>query len=103
MANAMVRWFQLICATSALFALGESASVSAPKDQFDAEDRAHWAFQQLKRPAVPVVQHKEWPRNPIDNFVAAQLEAKKIEPGTPANKTTLIRRAYLDLIGIPPS
>jgi hypothetical protein len=99
----MVRWFQLICATSALFALGESPSISAPKDQFDAEDRAHWSFQPVKRPDVPIVQHKEWLRNPIDSFVAAQLEAKKIEPGPVANKTTLIRRAYLDLIGIPPS
>src|SRR2546425_10254654 len=99
----MVRWYQLICATSALCALGVAPSLFASKEQFDAQDRAHWAFRQVTRPVPPKVQHQEWIRNPIDSFVAAELERKKIEPGPIANKLTLIRRAYLDLIGIPPS
>src|SRR5438128_456393 len=99
----MVRWLQLICATSVFCALAVGPSLFASKDQFDAQDRAHWAFQKVVRPAPSIVQHQEWVRNPIDSFVAAQLEAKSLDPGPIANKLTLIRRAYLDLIGIPPS
>src|SRR6266705_5487106 len=99
----MVRWFQLICATSVFCALGVAPSLFASKEQFDAQDRGHWAFQKVTRPAPPKVQHPEWIRNPIDSFVAAQLEGKGVEPGPIANKLTLIRRAYLDLVGLPPS
>src|SRR5689334_22464730 len=75
----------------------------AAKDNFDTEDRGHWAFQKVQRPAVSHVQHREWVRNPIDSFVLAELEAKQITPAPMANQRTLIRRAYLDLVGVPPS
>jgi hypothetical protein len=72
-------------------------------DTFDAEDRAHWAFQKVTRPPIPKTEHRDWIRLPIDNFVVAELEKKGIEPGPAAAKSTLLRRAYLDLIGIPPT
>lgn len=72
-------------------------------DEFAPEDRAHWAFQKVSRPELPTVKNIRWVRNPIDAFVMAELEAKNIEPAPPADKVTLLRRAYLDLIGIPPS
>lgn len=70
---------------------------------FDAEDRAHWAFQKVSRPAVPQVQNNDWVRSPIDAFVLARLEEHHIAPGRAADKRTLLRRAYLDLIGLPPT
>src|ERR1044072_586479 len=73
------------------------------KDRFDSEDRGHWAFQPLKRSTIPVVGHRDWVRNPIDSFVLSELQTRKLEPGRAADKRTLIRRAYLDLIGIPPA
>ena len=72
-------------------------------DHFDAEDRAHWAFQKVTRPEIPKVRNNDWIRSPIDAFVAAELEKQYIRPGAPADKRTLLRRAHLDLIGIPPT
>ncbi|MDB6025388.1 MAG: cytochrome [Verrucomicrobiales bacterium] len=63
----------------------------------------HWSF--VPPPstvAVPAVKNKKWVRNPIDNFILARLEKQKIKPAKEADKITLIRRLYLDLIGLPP-
>jgi mono/diheme cytochrome c family protein len=65
--------------------------------------RAHWAFQPVSKPAVPAVKNADWPKNPVDNFVLAQLEANGMTPNAPADKATLIRRVYFDLIGLPPT
>jgi len=73
------------------------------KEQFYAEVRAYWAFQKVKRPNPPSVKQTGWVRNPIDVFVLAELEAKGIPPKPPADKVTLLRRAYLDVIGLPPT
>ncbi|MDO8538890.1 MAG: PSD1 and planctomycete cytochrome C domain-containing protein [Opitutaceae bacterium] len=62
----------------------------------------HWAFQPVKKPALPSVQNPGWVKNPIDNFVLARLEANGMAPNKPADKATLIRRVYFDLIGLPP-
>jgi hypothetical protein len=75
----------------------ESASTKVPNP------RNHWAFKPPVRPAVPSVKHKKWPRNPIDNFVLARLEAEKLSPSPEADRTALIRRLSLDLTGLPPT
>jgi mono/diheme cytochrome c family protein len=64
--------------------------------------KQHWAFQPVKKPTVPTVQNTGWVKNPIDNFVLAKLEANGMTPNAPADKATLIRRVYFDLIGLPP-
>ncbi len=63
----------------------------------------HWSFIKPERPEPPPVKHAAWVRNPIDNFILARLEREGIEPSPEADKSTLIRRVYLDLIGIPPT
>lgn len=63
----------------------------------------HWAFQPVDRPNVPDVKNSAWVRNPIDAFVLARLEKKGIAPSREADPLTLLRRVYLDLIGLPPS
>jgi len=68
-----------------------------------ASSSSHWAFQLIQQPAVPVVQNSDWVRNPIDNFVLAELEYQGIEPAEEAARTQLIRRVSLDLIGLPPT
>src|SRR6185436_2577419 len=88
--------------TISLLVLGCVPFVYA-SDDFDAEDRAHWAFQKVTRPEPPQVQNKGWVRNEVDRFVLAELEKQNIPPAAPADKRTLLRRAYLDLIGIPPA
>jgi len=63
----------------------------------------HWAFVAPKRPSIPRVSNEEWIRNPIDAFVLARLEAEGLQPSPEADRTTLIRRLNLDLLGLPPS
>ncbi|MCI0536834.1 MAG: DUF1553 domain-containing protein [Verrucomicrobiales bacterium] len=68
------------------------------------KDRAYWAFQTVHRPLVPkIANRKSQIANPVDAFVLAELDKKGIQPNPPATKRELIRRAYFDLIGLPPS
>ena len=62
-----------------------------------------WSFVPPKRPAVPDVKDKDWPRNPIDNFVLARLESEGLTHSPEADKATLLRRVYFDLTGLPPT
>jgi cytochrome c553 len=63
----------------------------------------HWAFQPITRPTPPDVRNRAWVRNPIDQFIAARLEAAGFAPSVEAQRVTLLRRVSLDLIGLPPS
>ena len=63
----------------------------------------HWAFVPPKQTPLPKVKQASWPQNPIDRFVLARLEAAGMSPSPPADKYTLIRRVYIDLIGLPPT
>src|SRR5262249_8779552 len=63
----------------------------------------HWAFVAPVRPEPPPVKKTNWPRNDIDRFILATLEAKGLEPMPEASKETLVRRATLDLTGLPPT
>ena len=62
-----------------------------------------WSFVPPKRPTVPEVKGKAWPRNPIDNFVLARLESEGLGPSPEADRATLLRRVYFDLTGLPPT
>jgi hypothetical protein len=63
----------------------------------------HWAFTALKRPDPPKVRDESWVRNPIDRFILARLESSGLKPAAEADRRTLVRRAALDLTGLPPS
>jgi len=63
----------------------------------------HWSYEKPVRPALPQVKNKKWPRNPVDRFILARLEREKLKPSPPADPHVLIRRASLDLTGLPPS
>ena len=67
------------------------------------EWREHWSFRPLERPAVPTVADAAWVASPIDAFLRAGLERAELTPAPPASKIALIRRAYYDLIGLPPT
>jgi hypothetical protein len=63
----------------------------------------HWSFEPPKCRDAPETSNSDWVRNPIDSFVLAKLEVEGLKPSRPADKTTLIRRATLDLTGVPPT
>ncbi len=63
----------------------------------------HWSFVPPARPALPPTHDAAWPRNDIDRFILARLEAAGLKPAAAANKATLIRRLALDLTGLPPT
>jgi hypothetical protein len=65
--------------------------------------RNHWAYQPVRTPVLPVVKNTAWAKTEIDRFVLARLEAAGLSPSPAADRRTLIRRAYLDLIGVPPT
>lgn len=67
------------------------------------EQRAFWSFQPIRKPVPPPVRNAQWPAGKIDRFILAKLEEKGLQPAKPADRRTLIRRAYYDLIGLPPS
>ncbi|MGE0608088.1 MAG: DUF1553 domain-containing protein, partial [Pirellulales bacterium] len=76
--------------------------------EYTTEQRAGfdwWAFQPVVRPVVPSApaSHADWPRGPIDNFVLAKLVAAEMTPAPEADKRTYLRRATLDLLGLPPT
>ena len=63
----------------------------------------HWSFEPVSRPETPDAVPMDWPKNAVDTFILARLNAAGIEPSTEADEATLIRRVYLDLLGLLPS
>src|SRR5262245_10679671 len=67
------------------------------------EDRRHWSYRPLQAVSPPVVNDSGWCRTPVDRFILAALAARGIRPDAPADRRTLIRRLYFDLVGLPPA
>ena len=77
-------------------------SISVFAANITKQDRAWWAFQPVRQPAVPKA-GKGWAKNDIDPFIARKLAAQKLTPAKAADARTLIRRATYDLTGLLPS
>src|SRR5262249_20059597 len=67
------------------------------------EMREFWSFRSLKRVDPPAVKNEAWVRTPIDRFILAKLEAAGIAPNESVDRRQLLRRATLDLLGLPPA
>lgn len=68
-----------------------------------AKYEQHWSFIPPSKPAVPAVTNTVWPSNEIDHFILARLENEGLHPAEHASVRTLVRRAFLDLVGLQPS
>jgi hypothetical protein len=89
----------------ALGSSGPSASVAPQilkEKEFSGKDRNWWAFQKPVRHTVPQGSDSRWNGNPIDAFIRQAFEKQGLEPAPPADRRTLIRRAYLDMTGLLP-
>ena len=98
-ADQIARWIDLGAPYDApLVERPETAAARSP-----SVDRDFWSFRPLQVPKPPSVQKAEWVRTPVDRFILAELEARGLTPTVPADRRTLIRRVYFDLIGLPPT
>ncbi len=80
------------------------AGAKSPESEKAEDDpREHWAFKKPVRPKVPSVKNTGWVRNPIDAFIANKHEQRQLTPLGAAQTQVLLRRVYLDLIGLPPT
>lgn len=67
------------------------------------EERSHWAFQPIRRPAIPSARPRDRVRNPVDALLLAPLRARNLEFSPDADPVTLLRRLHFDLVGLPPT
>ena len=86
-----------------LIALLSFAGVDVRAEQVRLPATNHWAFQPVRAVSPPKVSNQHWARSPIDRFILSRLEADKLSPSPMADRSTLIRRATFDLIGLPPT
>ena len=100
-------WPWLVPVLSAVaFVPAPPAGEDTAKDRtglVEARARNFWAFKSVVRPPMPELRDAAWVRNPVDAFVLAKLRAAGLEPAPPADKTTLLRRAYYAVTGLPPT
>ena len=75
----------------------------APEEPVPAAAKDHWAFQLIVRPAVPKISNARWGANPIDAFIARRHQSNGLTAQDEAPRIILLRRLYLDLIGVPPT
>ena len=79
-------------------------TASVVKSEWDTEKaKAHWAYQPVKNATVPAVKDGSWPKNDMDRFILAGLEAKGLKPVGDAQPEVLLRRVCFDLTGLPPT
>jgi mono/diheme cytochrome c family protein len=71
--------------------------------EFTENEKSFWSFQPVKNAVPPAVKDETWIKSPIDRFLLAKLEAKRLKPAPTADKLTLLRRATFDLTGLPPT
>ncbi|MBI5397511.1 MAG: PSD1 domain-containing protein [Verrucomicrobia bacterium] len=79
------------------------AATAGTGKKWSKAGREHWAFQPVRKQPVPAVKNRAWVMTPVDAFVLAKLEAAGMQPSPAADRPTLIRRAYFDLVGLPPT
>ncbi len=81
-----------------------TASERSPRESgFTEQERNHWAFQPIQTQSPPEVADRSWCRTNIDRFIYHRLQSEGLRPAEEAEKATLIRRATLDLTGLPPT
>jgi len=88
------------CAAASVAAMAP-ASAAGPIDWSKAKE--HWAFRAPQARRLPAVKQKAWPSQPLDHFILARLEQKRLAPSAEADSRTLIRRVTFDLTGLPPT
>ena len=98
--------FLKLFVVAAMLAASLLVSDIAPLENYTARERGHWAFMKRTAPVIPAFStaaDRAWVKNPVDAFILQRLQKAGLKPSAPADRVTLIRRLYFDLIGLPPS
>ena len=97
----LTRWVDM----GAPWTPGDKPVTSQGPKSFDlaARKAEHWCWRDLSNPSIPAVKNSAWPLDDLDRFVLAKIESAGFTPAAPAEKRTLLRRVYFDLIGLPPT
>jgi mono/diheme cytochrome c family protein len=98
---ALVEWIRI----GAPWPVAPSSGAAAARAEktITAEHRAFWSFQPIRTVEPPATPDETWPKTAIDRFILARLEKEGLSPVRDADRRTLIRRATLDLTGLPPT
>jgi cytochrome c553 len=98
---ALTQWIRDGAPWPAATGVAGPAMATSRENTITAEQRTFWSFQPLRRVEVPAVSRADWAGSPIDRFILARLEQEGLSPVRSADRLTLIRRATLDLTGLP--
>ncbi|MFT5492474.1 MAG: hypothetical protein ACI8V5_002850 [Limisphaerales bacterium] len=99
----LTKWVEMGAPFNPVREISGKAHKSAYNNKINDESRNYWAFRPVGQPQPPKVDNAAWSANPIDAYLYAELAAKGLKPNPPASRRALIRRAYYDLIGLPPT
>ncbi len=97
--NDLVQWVQ----RGAPDPRGLPAAAAKPVRDSNADEEPLWSLQPIQNPPLPPIQQDAWPRDPLDHFVLAGIEAAGLKPSRDAEPQALARRLHFDLIGLPPT
>jgi cytochrome c553 len=98
---ALAEWIRMGAPWPAVSADSPASAAPAPESRIDPQLKAFWSFQPIRKPSVPEPSNASWATTDIDRFILARLERDGLAPVGSADKRTLIRRATLDLTGLP--
>jgi cytochrome c553 len=101
--NQLAAWIDLGAPYDQPLVAAKKAKIAWTQKVLPEEAKTFWSFQPLKRPAPPAVKDAAWCQTDIDRFLLAAMEKAGLSPNPAATKTQLIRRAYFDVIGLPPN
>jgi hypothetical protein len=92
-----------------LYFSSDPGATVAPLESYTPRERSHWAYVKRGTPVVPTitaikdVTDQAWVKSPIDAFLLERMKREGLRPAPAADRVTLIRRLYFDLIGLPPT
>jgi len=93
-------------ASLSLASLAMASDATAPLGTYSLTERKHWSLQKRSTPAIPAFNSatdKNWVKTPVDAFILDRLQKAGLKPSPPADRATLLRRVYFDMIGLPPA
>ncbi|MCE9555561.1 MAG: PSD1 and planctomycete cytochrome C domain-containing protein [Planctomycetes bacterium] len=96
----LTKWIEM----GAPWPAGGEPPVSAAKEPFPLDKRkaAHWSWRAVADPPAPAVRQQDWARRDLDRFVLAKLDQANLKPAPDADRRTLLRRVWFDIVGLPP-